>query len=161
MQDQKEQLPGVTEKAISRLDNLGIFASILCLIHCAAMPFLIAALPFIGMNLNLKWIESDLTENILIAFIIGFAVFAILPSYRKHHNKLALAGLTTGTALVLVVIAGRGGFLPDSWELPIIAAGNSVLVLTHLYNRKLIHGSFLGHGQGDGKVCCTHNHDQN
>jgi hypothetical protein len=37
------------DKAILSLDNLGIFASIACLIHCLAMPVIIATVPFLGL----------------------------------------------------------------------------------------------------------------
>jgi MerC mercury resistance protein len=136
-----------TEKAILSLDNLGIFASVLCLIHCLAMPFIIAAIPFLGMNC--QWLQSELTENILITFIIGFAVFAIIPGYWTHKKPLALAGLVVGMSLVGAVALARGHF-PPSMELPLISCGNLILVITHLLNRKFTHGSFLAHSHGHG-----------
>lgn len=130
------------EKAILSLDNLGIFASVLCLIHCLAMPFVVAAIPFIGMKW--QWLQSETTENVLIAFIVGFAIFAIIPGYREHKKPVALAGLTIGLALVAAVAVFRGHF-PANFELPLISVGNLLLVGTHLLNRKLTHGSFLAH----------------
>jgi|GEM_PF-477183 len=149
------------EKTILSLDNLGIFASVLCLIHCLAMPFVVAAIPFIGMKW--QWLQSETTENILIAFIIGFAVFAIIPGYFAHKKPLALAGLISGLALVGAVALLRGQF-PANLELPLISAGNLLLVGTHLLNRKLIHGSFLAHkhcspdGHQHSTGACTHGH---
>ena len=133
------------EKTILSLDNLGIFASVLCLIHCLAMPFVVAAIPFIGMKW--QWLQSETTENVLIAFIVGFAVFAIIPGYRAHKKPIALAGLTIGLALVAAVAVFRGQF-PANFELPLISVGNLLLVGTHLLNRKLTHGSFLAHSHG-------------
>lgn len=138
-----------TEKAILSLDNLGIFASVLCLIHCLAMPFIVAAIPFLGMNC--QWLQSELTENILITFIIGFAVFAIIPGYWTHKKPLALAGLVVGMSLVGAVALARGHF-PPSMELPLISCGNLILVITHLLNRKFTHGSFLAHSHGHNKI---------
>ena len=140
------------EKAILSLDNLGIFASVLCLIHCLAMPFVVAAIPFIGMKW--QWLQSETTENVLIAFIVGFAVFAIIPGYREHKKPLALAGLVVGLALVAAVAVLRGQF-PANFELPLISVGNLLLVGTHLLNRKLTHGSFLAHSH------CTSNSTSN
>ena len=133
------------EKAILSLDNLGIFASVLCLIHCLAMPFVVAAIPFIGMQW--QWLQSETTENVLIAFIVGFAVFAIIPGYREHKKPIALAGLVIGLTLVAAVALLRGQF-PANFELPLISAGNLLLVGTHLLNRKFTHGSFLAHSHG-------------
>lgn len=145
------------DKAILSFDNLGILASIACLIHCAAMPFVVAAIPFLGMQF--AFLQSETTENILIAFIIGFAVIAIIPGYRKHKKPLALLGLVLGIGTIATVVAGRKSFLPDSMELPVIALGNTLLVITHLMNRKFIHGSFFGHAANDGKICCNHDQD--
>ena len=133
------------EKAILSLDNLGIFASVLCLIHCLAMPFVVAAIPFIGMQW--QWLQSETTENVLIAFIVGFAVFAIIPGYREHKKPIALVGLVVGLTLVAAVALLRGQF-PANFELPLISVGNLLLVGTHLLNRKLTHGSFLAHSHG-------------
>lgn len=149
-----------TEKAILSLDNLGIFASVLCLIHCLAMPFIIAAIPFLGMNC--QWLQSELTENILITFIIGFAVFAIIPGYWTHKKPLALAGLIVGMSLVGAVALGRGYFAANL-ELPLISCGNLILVITHLLNRKFTHGSFLAHHHGHSHEHshgpgCSHKH---
>jgi len=135
-----------SEKAILSLDNLGIFASVLCLIHCLAMPFVVAAIPFIGMKW--QWLQSETTENILIAFIALFAVFAIIPGYLAHKKPVALAGLILGTALVASVALMRGHF-PSNLELPLISVGNLLLVITHLFNRKFTHGSFLAHNHCD------------
>ncbi|CAN5503969.1 hypothetical protein BH11CYA1_BH11CYA1_44950 [soil metagenome] len=142
------------EKTILSLDNLGIFASVLCLIHCLAMPFVVAAIPFIGMKW--QWLQSETTENVLIAFIVGFAVFAIIPGYRAHKKPIALAGLTIGLALVAAVAVLRGHF-PANFELPLISVGNLLLVGTHLLNRKLTHGSFLAHSHGPS---CGENSEQ-
>lgn len=149
-----------TEKAILSLDNLGIFASVLCLIHCLAMPFIIAAIPFLGMNC--QWLESELTENILITFIIGFAVFAIIPGYWNHKKPVALAGLIVGMSLVGAVAFLRGQ-IPSNMELPLISCGNLILVITHLMNRKFTHGSFLAHSHDHGHshhhgADCNHKH---
>ncbi len=152
MAELKNTAENSQEKTILSLDNLGIFASVLCLIHCLAMPFIVAAIPFIGMKW--QWLQSEATENILIALIIGFAVFAIIPGYYAHKKPVALAGLVSGLSLVGAVALLRGQF-PANLELPLISVGNLLLVGTHLLNRKLTHGSFIAH-----KNCSSDAHPQ-
>ncbi len=147
MPELKSDAEKVNEKTILSLDNLGIFASALCLVHCLAMPFVVAAIPFIGMQW--RWLQSETTENVLIAFIVGFALFAIIPGYRAHKRPIALAGLIVGLSLVAAVAIFRGQY-PANFELPLISVGNLILVGTHLLNRKLTHGSFLSHGHAPG-----------
>ncbi|MBI5173727.1 MAG: MerC domain-containing protein [Candidatus Melainabacteria bacterium] len=144
------------DKAILSLDNLGIFASIACLIHCLAMPVLIATVPFIGLNLS--FLEEEWVENILIAAIVGFAVFAIVPGYFRHKKPIALVGLLLGMTMVGLVALGRNTVVDAKLELTLIAVGNLILVITHLLNRRFTTGSFLGHSHkvGEDHSGCKH-----
>ncbi len=142
------------DKAILSLDNLGIFASIACLIHCLALPVLIAAVPFIGFNL--KFLEEPWVENTLIGAIVAFAVFAIVPGYFRHKKVIALVGLVIGMVTVLSVAFGRDTLVSERLELPLIAFGNLLLVGTHLLNRRFTTGSFLGHSHSGGHENCKH-----
>jgi hypothetical protein len=45
-------------KTSARLDSIGITASTLCAIHCAAMPLLFTSLPLLGLGfLANAWVE--------------------------------------------------------------------------------------------------------
>ncbi|MBK7748899.1 MAG: MerC domain-containing protein [Candidatus Obscuribacter sp.] len=148
------------DKAILSLDNLGIFASIACLIHCLAMPVIIATVPFLGFNLS--FLQEEWVENVLIILIVGFAIFAIVPGYFRHKKPIALVGLTLGLLFLGAVAFGRGTLVTDKSELVLIAVGNLILVLTHLLNRKLTTGSFLGHVHNNPNLAdhsqCDHKH---
>lgn len=148
------------DKAILSLDNLGIFASIACLIHCLAMPVIIATVPFLGLNLS--FLQEEWVENVLIILIVGFAIFAIVPGYFRHKKPIALVGLTLGLLFLGAVAFGRGTLVKDESELVLIAVGNLILVLTHLFNRKLTTGSFLGHVHNNSNLSdhsqCDHKH---
>ena len=121
------------KKAILSFDNLGIFASMLCLVHCLAMPFIIALLPFMG----LQFLESHESHMWLGGLIIAFALAAIVPGYLKHRKVAILLGMLTGIGLVL-----SGSFLSHvmhthEHELWILITGNLMLVATHLFNKRL------------------------
>lgn len=115
------------------LDNLGIFASTLCLIHCMAMPFLIAFLPFLG----LQFLEGELAHRIIALFVFGFAIFAIGPGYMQHRRKQVLVATIFGLSLVAGALLVAGPIFGEQYELPFITTGNLILVITHLRNRKL------------------------
>src|SRR5262249_12391068 len=83
--------------AILSLDYLGIFASTLCLIHCLAMPFIIAFLPFLGW----QFLEGPAAHRVLASFVITFAIFAIVPGYLKHRRKDILMCMILGLGSVL------------------------------------------------------------
>ncbi len=115
------------------LDNLGIAASTLCLIHCMAMPFLIAFLPFLG----LQFLEGELAHRVIALFVFAFAIFAIGPGYLQHRKKQVLVATVFGLSLVAGALLIAGPIFGEKYELPFITTGNLILVVTHLRNRKL------------------------
>jgi len=79
-------------------DVLGITASVLCAIHCAVLPLLLASLPILGINIiHNAYFEYGM---ILLAFLIGS--WALLHGFRRHHRRLLPLLLFTGGVLLLV-----------------------------------------------------------
>jgi len=66
-----EEVSHKAARTILSLDTLGIAASSLCLVHCLAMPFLIAALPFLG----LQFLEGNFAHRLLAGFRHRFCPF--------------------------------------------------------------------------------------
>lgn len=122
-----------SRQTIVSMDALGIFASTLCLIHCLAMPMVVAFLPLFG----LQFLEGHGAHQTLAGFVVAFGLLAILPGYMKHRKPAVLAGLVLGLTLVLAATFGYVAGLSESSELPLITVGNLVLVVSHLFNRKL------------------------
>ncbi len=140
IQETHDHVPPAMSKAILSMDNLGIIASILCLIHCMAMPFLIALLPFIG----LQFLESHESHLLLGTVIIAFALFAIVPGYLKHKSRRILTGMIVGVGAVLVGSFFSHSFGLEAYEMPFLVGGNLTLVATHLLNMRRV------------KSCCDH-----
>ena len=83
-------------------DWLGIVASIGCAIHCAAMPFVIAYLPAIGLSFLAdeafhKWMA-------LACFLI--AVSAFVPGIRKHGSWIPLGVGCIGLGIITFAAFG-------------------------------------------------------
>lgn len=84
-------------KKIFDIDCIGMCASVLCLIHCLFLPWLVA---LAGVYLG-SFFNSPNFHNVMlvVAILIGLPVFVI--SYLKYKSKLILAtgivglGLTT------------------------------------------------------------------
>ena len=83
-------------------DWLGIVASIGCAIHCAAMPFVIAYLPSLGLSFLAD--ESFHQWMALACFLI--AMFAFVPGLFKHGSWVPVA--TGGVGLLLITVAAFG-----------------------------------------------------
>ena len=86
-------------------DSLGIIASVGCAIHCAAMPFVIAYLPALGLSFLAdeafhKWMA-------LVCFLI--AIVAFIPGIRKHGNWTPISVGAVGLVLITFAAFGLAG----------------------------------------------------
>jgi type III secretory pathway component EscS len=129
------------QKLIPSLDNLGIVASVICLIHCMAMPFILALLPFMGLS----FLDTEEAHWVLAFFIIGFALVAIFPAYLNHKRPGILSAMIVGMLLVVFGAFFAEHTLGHAYEMPLLVVGNLILVATHWRNRSLI-------------KCCDHEH---
>ncbi len=87
-------------------DRLGISASALCLVHCVALPFLLAGMPALAQ------FESSLGTgfHILMAILVTAAVIpALRGGFKRHRDVPTLAFGSFGLVLILVgLLAGDG-----------------------------------------------------
>lgn len=97
------------------------------------MPLVITFLPLLG----LRFLEGHGAHYFLAAFVVAFAVLAIVPGYLKHKKTSVLVTMLAGVSLVLLATFGAERIFPESLELPMITAGNLLVVFTHLRNRGL------------------------
>ncbi len=79
-------------------DRVGVFASVLCAIHCAVTPFLLLALPTFGKI----WAHPASHWGMAIV-VVPIAALMMSKGYRRHRRAWVLA---IGTAGVLLVLAG-------------------------------------------------------
>ena len=63
-------------------DWLGVCASILCAIHCAAMPFVISYLPALGLS----FLADELFHKVMVFVCFSIATYAFVPQLMKHRN---------------------------------------------------------------------------
>lgn len=113
------------------LDFMGFSASMLCAIHCAALPFLLTLAPLAGLGfLENPWIEYAI---ILLSLLI--ASQALVHGYRKHHQKpqaliMALAGF---------LLIGLGHTIAtETQEMLFTSVGGVTIAVAHLVNWRSI-----------------------
>lgn len=114
-------------------DRIGAIASFLCAIHCAALPFVLALLPFLGLG----FLADHAFERGFVMFASTLALISLVSGYRHHHRPLALILALPGLALLIIgvtfaenysvalhsVMVTCGGLL--------VAAGHFVNLRTH------------------------------
>ena len=109
-----------------QLDFIGFGASMLCALHCAALPFFLSLAPLSGLQyLDNSWIEYGI---ILTSFFI--ACYSLIPGYARHRQKSALILVTVGFMLI-----GTGHFLGHQWNESLLTSFGAVTVaVAHLVN---------------------------
>ncbi|MDW3192931.1 MAG: MerC domain-containing protein [Cytophagales bacterium] len=101
---------------------------------CIALPFLLTFAPLAGLEvLENPWIEFS-----FIAASFAIAISSLSHGYKKHHHKplsLIVAGLG-----FLMISAGQL-IHSEALEVPLMAAGGSLVAIAHLINWKHIQQS--------------------
>jgi hypothetical protein len=131
---QGQPADGPNHRSLELFDALGIFASALCLVHCLALPLIMAALPF-----TMNWLGHDNVHYLLAGWVLLFCLAAIVPGYLKHRQGNILMCMLVGLSLVLAATFGLHLGLAESLEIPMITAGNLLVILAHWRNRSLNH----------------------
>lgn len=129
-------------------DRLGVTLSVICLIHCLTMPFVLAFLP---MGTALGFWEHGF-HKVFLAIIPFVALMAFIPGWKKHRDvrvwTWGVAGLALLSMGVLVAevfghtAAGHSfgsHFLewPSLADLTFTVLGGACLIRAHLLNRSL------------------------
>lgn len=114
------------------LDKAGATASLVCAVHCVALPLAIALLPALG----LAWLDNPWIDRSFLVAAVLFAVLAHPKGYVQHKRcvpaSLALLGIV-GIILAISV-----------WERVeahhyAIAAGGLLVAGSHWLNRHYCH----------------------
>lgn len=113
------------------LDFVGFSASLACALHCAALPFLISMAPLAGLEM----LENPWVEYGFIATSFFIALSSLSNGYRKHHHKpQALMLVAVGFTLI-----SAGQLIhSEALEVPLMAAGGSIVAIAHWVNWKHI-----------------------
>jgi peptidoglycan/LPS O-acetylase OafA/YrhL len=110
-------------------DTVGQILSAVCAVHCVTMPLFVALAPAAASVLGGA-------HPVLLALVIGVAVWSFIPGYRCHHSKL-VAGLAF-TGISLLALAAFVFHTSLALETAVSLMGASVMMVAHWQNRKLL-----------------------
>lgn len=127
-------------------DRLGATASFLCAIHCAALPFVLALLPFIG----LEFLADHRFERGFVFFACTLALFALLTGFRRHQRALPLMLAIPGLLLLIfgVTYAESYSIILHS---VLVTCGGLLVASSHFVNLRIERRS--GHRHVHGPQC--------
>ena len=112
------------------LDFMGFSASLLCAIHCAAVPVILTSAALNGFY----WVSNPLIEMTIIFFSFVFAAVSLTKGFTKHHRFFLPVGIAIlGFFLLLVSHV----FQPFYEAVFTCIAGISIAT-AHLVNYRLV-----------------------
>ncbi|OAN65922.1 MerC domain-containing protein [Sphingomonas sp. TDK1] len=110
-----------------RLDSIGICASVLCMLHCLALPLLLAALPALTARLG----QHHAFHWIVLALALPTGALALVGGWRRHR---AAAPMMVGGLGLALLTAGVAIPLQELVETGLTVAGSLFLAGAHLAN---------------------------
>lgn len=123
-----------SEVLLARGDRIGMFGSLLCAVHCALLPLVVAALPALGLG-ALALIDLDQAFTVF-ATLLGVTTLSF--GFRRHRAFHAWAFLVPG--LVLVWLASFSPLHDHSvWHVLMMVAGGASMATAHFVNLRLTH----------------------
>lgn len=111
-------------------DQIAIGLSAICLVHCLAVPVIVAVLPIAAISFG----ESEHFHGLMLWLVVPTSVLGFTLGYRLHHRS----GLVALGAVGVVVLAAAAIWGHDEWaeavEVTVSVAGSLLLAAAHWLN---------------------------
>ena len=118
------------------IERGAVGASFVCLLHCLALPFLLAPLPPLASMFPI----SETFHIWIIGFAVPTSAIALFGGRARHGTLMPLIAGAVGLALLAIGALVLG---ETAWETPVTVCGSFTLAFAHLRNWRLRH---VGHG---------------
>lgn len=110
-------------------DTAGFFTSMLCAIHCSAVPVLIS----MGLLSSSTWLHNHMIDWVVIGTGILIASYSLIGDFiRKHRNYLPLIFASFGFMFLLLGMIDHHG-----WMLVFSVTGGLMVASAHMLNHRL------------------------
>lgn len=113
------------------IDALGMMASIVCAIHCAALPLLLS----LSTLTSLHFLANPWIEYSVIILSLFLALVSFLPAFKRHHGKYSPL-IFLGVGFVFIGFGQSGLFSID--EVILTVSGASFIATAHAINWALV-----------------------
>lgn len=118
-------------------DTAGFFTSMLCAIHCSAIPVLIS----MGLLSSSTWLHSHAIDWVVIGAGILIASYSLLGDFiKKHRNLTPLLMAIVGFIFLFVGMIEHHG-----WMLVFSVLGGLTVASAHMYNHRIGRHTMVKH----------------
>ena len=118
------------------IEGIAVGATIACLVHCLALPLLVAVIPVISTVLPIP----EHFHMIALGLAVPATGGALFAGYRRH--RLA-APLLAGTAGLVLLTLGATHWEATPFETPVTVFGSLCIAAAHLANWRYRRASHL------------------
>jgi hypothetical protein len=125
----------MSERFRHLLDRFGATGSLICAVHCALTPLLLAAIPSLGLS---AWL-GDGFERAFVVFVSVLGLFSLLWGYRRHRAFRALGLLLLGLATLWAGVLYPPLHHPVVLHAIVMTLGGTLVGLAHVLNLRLNH----------------------
>lgn len=117
------------------LDKFGSVISVICALHCALLPVLIAILPALGIGF-LAWNGFEWT---FVCFASLLGLVSLWMGYQRHRIYRALLFLVPGLILVWAGVVVPSIHFSVIAHAVVMSVGGTLIAIAHLVNLRLNH----------------------
>ena len=96
-------------KHLLPVEKVGVFLSLLCAIHCLALPLILFAAPYLASSIAF----SPMAEWVLVTGSFGMALLLLWQDFRKHRKPMPLYFL--GLAVLIKLVDTLVGMKSIEW----------------------------------------------
>jgi hypothetical protein len=119
-------------------ERAAVGASLLCLVHCLALPLLLAALPALSRFLA---IPEGFHVGLLFFAVPASGIALVAGRARHGGTRPLLWGIAGLSFLAIAALA----LAETRWETPVTVGGSLILAAAHISNWRLRHRTGLSH----------------
>ncbi|PZU29239.1 MerC domain-containing protein [Stenotrophomonas sp. PS02298] len=117
------------------LDRFGATGSLICAVHCALLPALLAVAPALGLSF---WL-SDGVEFTIVVFVTVLGLFSLIWGYLRHRALMALLLLVPGLLLLWAGLLHSELHHSQVPHAVVMTLGGVLVGLAHVVNLRLNH----------------------
>jgi len=116
------------------LDKIGMCTSIVCIIHCMAIPILI----IFGLDTVLRVVDQEWVEWAIILFGLSVGLISFLGGFLTHRQHFVPVLFVAGFLLII-----NGESVAAEWvSLGLSVSGATIIAYAHIQNLKLKRHAF-------------------
>lgn len=111
-------------------DQVAIALSAICIVHCLAVPIIVAALPIAALSFG----DSQHFHGLMIWLVVPTSLLGFGLGYRLHHRAgLVVLGIVGIVVLGAAALYGHSVW-PEALEVSVSVVGSLLLAAAHWLN---------------------------